>query len=170
MKIFMVSGRLLSLPAQNLFFLLPITAPHFPFSKSPHLYFHLEPTLVSWLQGLAIDRPDPFITVVGSGKAQWLKTIPRDSVLCLCHSSWEGGVLPPWGHHTVDGSLELLGITMWSKSPREWTNSENRKAEKWRERDIPESVKLFGPSFSCVWRALYPRLFHYTNNEFLFSP
>ena len=27
-------------------------------------------TLVSWLQGLAIDRPDPFITVVGSGKAQ----------------------------------------------------------------------------------------------------
>lgn len=167
----MVSGRLWSLPAQNLFFLLPITAPYFPFSKSPHLCFHLVGTNLGFLApGISDWQTRPF------HHSGWFRegSVTQDDPERLSSGplpqQLEGGVLPPWGDHTVNGSLELLGITMWSKLPRAWTNSENRKAEKWRERDIPESAKLFDPLISCVWKALYPRLFCCMNNEFLFSP
>lgn len=161
----MVSGCLWSLPAQNLFFLLPVTAPRFPFSKSPHLYFHLVWANPGFLApGISDQQTQSQWLVQGRlSDSGW----SQETQFCAFATAVEKEVffLP---EVTRDGSLELLGITMWSKSPREWTNSENRKAEKWRERDIPESVKLFNPSFSCVWRALY--LFHCANNTFLFSP
>ena len=148
---------MLFLPAQNPFFLLMVTTPHVSFSKPPHLYCHfirsLTPLpcqlLVAGISQSSCPLPSPQWLVQGraSGPRQSSKT----QVWAFCHNYWKRGGLSPCSHQAVGGSLEFLGITTWNKLARGWTDSENRKAEKWREgHSLVLKKSLKAPNQMCL--------------------
>lgn len=131
---------MLFLPAQNPFFLLMVTMPHVSFSKPPHLYCHLIGALtprtpcqlpvpgISWST-----CPFPSPRWLVQGRAGGARQSGETQVCAFCHNYWKRDGFSPCSHQAVGGSLEFLEITTWNKLARGWTDSENRRAENWRE-------------------------------------